>query len=86
MSFTLPSRPGPNLARRMCWTPDGKAIVYRDTMQGLWLQRLDQQKPEPMKGFEDVSSRSLVWSINGKRLAYTRKANMQEIILLQSAK
>lgn len=55
-------------------------------MQGLWLQRLDQQKPELMKGFEDVSSRSLVWSINGKRLAYTRKANMQEIILLQSAK
>jgi Tol biopolymer transport system component/DNA-binding winged helix-turn-helix (wHTH) protein len=85
-TFPLPERPGPNLAKRMCWTPDGKALIYRDTMQGLWRQRLDEEKPQLIKGSEDIQSTQIVWSFNGKGVAYTRVANMQEILLLQSAK
>jgi hypothetical protein len=85
-TFPLPERPGPNLAKRMCWTPDGKALIYRDTMQGLWRQRLDEEKPELIKGAEDIQSTQIVWSLNGKGVAYTRVANMQEILLLQNAK
>jgi sugar lactone lactonase YvrE len=86
-TFALPQRPGPNLARRMCWTPDGKAIIYRDTLEaGLWRQRLDEEKPQLVKSFEGVQSPQLTWSFNGKGLAYTRSANMQEILLLQNAR
>lgn len=78
-------RPTGNVNRRMRWTPDSKAIIYRQD-QALWRQRLDQDKPEPIKGFEDVQIYQMAWSPDGKTLAYTRGANMQEIMLLQNAK
>jgi Tol biopolymer transport system component/DNA-binding winged helix-turn-helix (wHTH) protein len=78
-------RPTANLNRRMRWAPDGKAIIYRQN-QDLWRQRLDQDKPELIKGFEDVQIYQLAWSLDGKTLAYTRGAQMQEIMLLQNAK
>ena len=85
-TFELPQRPGPNLARRMRWTPDGKAIIYKDTMQGLWRQKLDEKTPQMVSGFENVQLSGLAWSFDGKTLAYTRSANMQEIVLLQGTK
>ena len=85
-TFSLPERPGPNLARRMCWTPDGKAILYRDTMEGFWRQRLDQEKPEFVAGSDGTTTGQLTWSFNGEGLAYTRKSDMQQILLLQNAR
>jgi Tol biopolymer transport system component/DNA-binding winged helix-turn-helix (wHTH) protein len=84
-TFALPERPGPNLAKRMCWTPDGRALVYRDTMEGLWRQSLSEQKPQFIKESENVEFKQIAWSNNGKNLAYTEGANLQEIILLQEA-
>ncbi|HEU5237726.1 MAG TPA: winged helix-turn-helix domain-containing protein [Pyrinomonadaceae bacterium] len=85
-TFALPDRPGPNLARRMCWTPDGKAILYRDTMEGFWRQRLDEAKPQFVAGSDGTPTTQLTWSFNGKGLAYTRKSDMQQILLLQNAR
>jgi Tol biopolymer transport system component/DNA-binding winged helix-turn-helix (wHTH) protein len=84
--FSLPLRQPTNLAKRMRWSPDGKSIIYKDSGAGLWRQRLDTDKPEPVRGFEDLQIYQLAWSLDGKTLAYTRGANMQEIVLLQSAK
>ncbi|HYW69823.1 MAG TPA: winged helix-turn-helix domain-containing protein [Pyrinomonadaceae bacterium] len=75
-----------NLLMRMCWTPDSKAIMYKNAGHGLWRQRLDADKPEEVKGFEDVQIRQLAWSVDGKNLAYTHSITIQEIILLQSSK
>ncbi|HSS18812.1 MAG TPA: winged helix-turn-helix domain-containing protein [Pyrinomonadaceae bacterium] len=84
--FPLPQRPPTNLAKQMRWTPDGTALIYKDSIQGLWRQRLDEKGPQPIKGFEDVQVHQLGWSFDGSGLAYTRGANMQEIILLQNLK
>jgi len=84
--FPLPLRQPANLAKRMRWSPDGKSLIYKDSLAGLWRQRLDADKPEAVKGFEDLQIYQLAWSLDGKTLAYTRGANMQEIVLLQSTK
>lgn len=84
--LSLPLRQPANLAKRMRWSPDGKSLIYKDSVSGLWRQRLDADKPEPVRGFEDLQIYQLAWSLDGKTLAYTRGANMQEILLLQSAK
>ena len=81
-----PLPPITNLRRRICWTPDSKAIMYKNSAHGLWRQRLDTDKPEEVKGFEDVQIRQLAWSFDGKNFAYTHSINIQEIILLQNAK
>lgn len=41
------------LYNRLRWSPDGKAIVYKDDVQGLWRQDFDKEKPEEMKVFND---------------------------------
>lgn len=73
-------------ARRMLWMPDGRSVVYKDSIQGLWQQRLDQPKPQLVKGFEDLETYQLAWSFNGQDLAYSTGDRMQEIVLLQNTK
>jgi hypothetical protein len=50
----------------------------------MWLQRLDRDVQEPMKGFEDSQVFQFSWSFDGKNLAYTRGASIQDILLLQT--
>ena len=69
--------------RKSMWR--NAADTYRQGA-ALWRQRLDEDKPEPIKGFEDVQIYQMAWSPDGKTLAYTRGANMQEIMLLQNPK
>jgi len=75
-----------NSGRRVCWTPDSKALLYKNNPHGLWRQRLDTDKPEEVKGFADMQIRQLAWSFDGKSFAYTHSINIQEIILLQNSK
>jgi tricorn protease-like protein len=70
----------------MCWTPDGKAVMYKDSVQGLWQQRLDQDKPQPVKDFENNEVYQFAWSPDGKNLAYSTGQRMQEIILLENSR
>jgi eukaryotic-like serine/threonine-protein kinase len=71
---------------RIGWTPDSSAMVYRDGIQGLWRQRMDEEKPQLARGFEDKEIYQFAWSFDGKNLAYSTGARMQEIILLQNSK
>jgi tricorn protease-like protein len=67
---------------RIAWTPDGKSLLYRDGIQGLWEQRLDETKPQLVKGSEDREIYQFAWSFDGKNLVYSSGMRMQEIILL----
>jgi Tol biopolymer transport system component len=78
--------PNTMYATEIEWTPDGKALLYRDGFRGVWRQQLDEQKPELAKGFEDKEVYQLAWSPDGKSLAYSTGARMQEIVLLHEAR
>lgn len=82
--FPLTQQPRTNLGKRLRWTPDGKAIIYKASIEGMWRQQLDRNSPEPMPGFEDALVYEFAWSFDGKNLAYTRGTNIQDILLLQS--
>jgi Tol biopolymer transport system component/DNA-binding winged helix-turn-helix (wHTH) protein len=68
------------------WMPDGKAIIYKNNPQGLWLQALTEERPQLVKGFEESPVHNLVWSFDGKNLAYSTGPTTQEIILIENFK
>jgi len=70
----------------MRWSPDGTALIYKDSMQGLWRQRLDQKEPEPIRDFQNMVIFQFAWSFDGKNLAYTSAIATRDIILLDSIK
>jgi Tol biopolymer transport system component/DNA-binding winged helix-turn-helix (wHTH) protein len=82
--FPLTQQPRTNLAKRLRWTPDGKAIIYKSSIEGIWRQQLDRDAPELMPGFEDSLVYEFAWSFDGKNLAYTRGTSIQDILVLQS--
>jgi hypothetical protein len=50
------------------------------------VQPLNEEKPQLLKGFEEVTFHRLAWSFDGKELAYTSGPISQEIILIQNFK
>jgi Tol biopolymer transport system component len=68
----------------LTWTPDGKAIMHKDLIQGLWRQALDEPEPQPVKGFEELRVYNLAWSFDGQTLAYTSGTATREIILIEN--
>jgi hypothetical protein len=66
------------------WTPDSAALIYRDGTQGLWRQRLNEEEPQVLKDFQDTEVYQFAWSVDGKSMAYSSGARMQEIILLEN--
>ena len=71
------------LYNRLRWSPDGKAVVYKDNVQGLWRQDLDREKPEAVKGFDDVRVFHFAYSADGK-LIYSGGVQMREIVILEN--
>ena len=68
------------------WTPDGRAILYKDGRLGLWRQALDEEEPQQVKGFEQLTLRLLAWSFDGRNLAYSTGLSTQEIIIIENFK
>jgi len=68
----------------LTWTPDGKAIMYKDLIQGLWRQALDEHEPQSVKGFEELRVYNLAWSFDGQTLAYTSGTATRETILFEN--
>ena len=84
-SFSI-LRTGFSARRVIRWTPDGKAIIYKNDAEGLWRQELDEEKPQLFKGFEELNIRQLAWSFDGSNLAYTTGLVTQEIVLIENFK
>jgi Tol biopolymer transport system component len=68
----------------LTWTPDGKAIMYKNLVQGVWRQELGGAGPRPVRGFEGMRIYNLAWSPDGRSLAYTTGAMMREIVLIEN--
>jgi Tol biopolymer transport system component len=68
------------------WTPDGKAVTYRDWTNGIWRQPLDGSKPERLKGLPEEKLYAYAWSRDGKQFAFVRGAEIRDVILLRNIK
>ena len=68
------------------WTPDGKAVTYRDWANGIWRQSLDGGKPERLNGLPEEKLYAYAWSRDGKQFAFVRGSEIRDVILLQDNK
>jgi Tol biopolymer transport system component len=67
---------------RLRWSPDGKAIIYKDEVQGLWRQNLNSDKTERMEGLDDL--RIIHLAVSNKELIYSGGIPMREIVILEN--
>jgi Tol biopolymer transport system component len=81
-----PPAPAPNYLR---WTPDGSAVLYIDTRDGvsnIWSQPLDGGPPKRVTDFKTDRIFSFDWSKDGKQLALSRGTQTSDIVLLTGVK
>ena len=74
--------PAWNLVR---WTPDGRALTYivtKDGVSNIWLQPLDSGKPKQLTNFKEDQIFRLAWSRDGKYLAFDRGMTINDVILI----
>jgi Tol biopolymer transport system component len=76
----LPAPPN----NRMEWTPDGKAIAWRDsTLTNIWVQPIDGSAAHALTHFTDQTILAFGWSPDGSRLALFRGVTTSDIVLLK---
>ena len=68
------------------WTPDGKAVTYRDGADGIWKQPIDGTEPKRLEGLPQERLYSYSWSPDGKLFAFTRGTTIRDIVLLRNFK
>jgi len=67
------------------WLPDGKALAYSYTCDGvsnLWIQQLNGGKPKRLTDFGADEITSFDWSRDGRQLALLRVSEMNDVALL----
>jgi Tol biopolymer transport system component/DNA-binding winged helix-turn-helix (wHTH) protein len=79
--FDLPRLANFSLGVR--WTPDDKAVTYRDWSNGIWRQPLTGGNPERLKGLPEEKLYSYSWSPDGKQFAFVRGSEIRDVVLLQ---
>lgn len=74
---------------RMRWTPDGDAIAYIDTRDGVsnvWALPLDGGPPRPLTAFDSERIMFFEWARDGSRLAVARSTEVSDIVLMKSVR
>lgn len=72
-----------NFTQGVRWTPDGKAVCYRDWANGIWRQDLNGGPPRRLKGLPEEKLYTFSWSRDGKLFAYTRGREISDAILIK---
>lgn len=78
-----------NLDTPIKWTPDGRAVVYGDTRNGIsniWSQPVDGGPPKQLTNFNTDGILHFDWSRDGKQLACSRGNEISDIILMSNSK
>lgn len=79
--FDLPRLANFSLGAR--WTPDDKAVTYRDWANGIWQQPIAGGNPERLKGLPEEKLYAYSWSHDGKQFAFVRGSEIRDVVLLQ---
>ncbi len=67
----------------MHWTPDSKAVAYRDKYYGVWKQPIqDGAQPRRIDGLPKEKIYSFAWSRDGKKFAFTRGESVRDVVIL----
>ena len=73
----------------MRWTPDGRAITYIDTRNGisnLWLQPVAGGPPKQLTNWTSQQVSAFAWSRDGKRVAVARGSRNDDIVLIRDSR
>lgn len=81
-SFDLPRLGNPRLG--VHWTPDGKAVSYRDWVNGIWKQDLAGGAPQRLEGLPEEKLFSYGWSPDGKSFAFARGTTSRDVVLIKN--
>lgn len=68
------------------WTPDSKAICYRDWVSGIWRQDLDSGEPVKLSELSDFEILPFAWSLDGRTFAFTRGRTISDAVLISDLK
>jgi Tol biopolymer transport system component len=66
------------------WTADGKAIIYRDWVTGIWRQAIDGGPPQRIEGLPDEKILANGWSRDGQLFAFVRAVTARDVVLITS--
>lgn len=64
------------------WTPDGKAVVYRDTNYGYWKQLIEGGEPQRIENLPKERLYNFAWSNDGKQFAFVRGTETRDVVLI----
>ena len=78
--FDAPVSANFNLGVR--WTPDAKAVTYRDWTSAIWRQDFDGGEPKRLSGLPAEPLYAYDWSPDGKELAFTRGSHISDVVLI----
>lgn len=76
--------PQANFRYGIKWTPDGKAITYRDWVAGIWRQPIDGSPPQRLPGLPEEKIFANGWSRDGKLFAFVRGITPRDVVLISS--
>ena len=82
--FDIP--PSTTFSQGIRWTPDDKAVCYRDVANGIWRQDLNGGPPQRLKGLPEEKIYTYGWSRDGKLFAFTRGREISDVMLIKDFK
>jgi serine/threonine protein kinase len=81
-------KPDPRISGLVEFTPDGKALAYPITENGvsnLWVQPLDGSKGRQITNFKSGTFNGFRWSPDGKTLGVIRSDSTSDVVLLRNS-
>ena len=68
------------------WTPDSRAVVYRDNAYGYWRQSIDGGEPQRLEGLPKEKFYNFAFSKDGKSFAFVRGMELRDVVLISNKK
>lgn len=74
-----------NFSQGIRWTPDDKAVCYRDLANGIWRQDLNGGPPQRVKGLPEEEITNFGWSVDGKLFAFALGRAISDVVLIKDS-